>query len=97
MRVALARGPAHAGEREAPDQRTRDRQRGVRPERHAEDPGRNRDERAHDRRDPSQQYAPRAPALEPPLGALEPLGAQVEEASVLFRERPAAAPAGPPA
>src|SRR5438874_9392965 len=56
--VARAEPPADAGQRAAPDSRADEREHRVAPERDAKDPGGNRDERAHDRRDAAQEDRP---------------------------------------
>src|SRR4051794_9034159 len=56
--VARAQRPADARESEAPDRGTDQRQRHVAPERDAEDPGRDRYERAHDRRHAADEHRP---------------------------------------
>src|SRR5205823_3238854 len=89
MLVALAHCPADRGEREAPQGRARDRQERVAPERHPEDPGRNRDEGPHDRGHPPEQHGPIVPAVEPALRPLETLGAEVEEPPVPLSQWPA--------
>src|SRR6478609_3362016 len=53
--VARAERPPDGGEREAPQRRADQRQHRVPPERDPEDAGRDRHERAHDRRDPAQE------------------------------------------
>ena len=69
----------------------------VAPERDLEDPGRDRDERPHDRRQPPEQDGPVLPALEPRLGALELRVVEMQPAAVLFEVGPpAAAPDLPP-
>src|SRR5919201_2015134 len=70
---ARADGPAHAREGEAPDRRAEQRQRDVAAERRPKDTRRNRDERAHNRCNASEQDRPVAEALEPALSAVEPL------------------------
>src|SRR6476646_8323761 len=69
--VAPAGRPADARERERPDGRADRRQDRVAPEGHLEDPCRDRDERADDGRDPSDQDREVIPAVEPALGPLE--------------------------
>src|SRR5439155_3139420 len=74
--VAAPDSPADSGNREAPDGRADQRERGVAPQPHAEDPGRDRDEGAHDRRQPSEQHREVVPAVEPPLRPLQLVGAE---------------------
>src|SRR4051812_11981327 len=69
--VAAPGSPARAGERERPDRRAERRQRDIAPELHAEDAGRNRDERPRERCHAAEQHGPVAPAVEPPLGPVE--------------------------
>src|SRR4051794_997579 len=57
--VAGAERPADAREEEAPGERARDRQQRVRPQVHAGHAGRDRDERAHDGRDPAEEHRAR--------------------------------------
>src|SRR6059058_3961621 len=94
--VAGAHAPPDARQREAPDGRPRDRQQRVPAKGHAEDPGRDRDERADDRRDSPDEDGPVVPAVEPALGAVQPLGPEVEESAVPLGQRPAAVPADRP-
>ena len=61
------------------------------------DPGRNRDERAHDRCDPAEEHRPVLPALEPTLGLDEIRFLQVEPAAVALEERTAPVHSDPPA
>src|SRR6266545_539129 len=56
----------------------------------SQDPGRDRDEGANDGRYPPEQDREVLPALEPALGALEALTAEMEPAAPSFEERPAA-------
>src|SRR3954469_16188667 len=72
--VAASGGPADAGEREGPDRRPDRSEHDVAAERHLEDPGRDGDERADDRRDPAHQHREIVPPFEPTLRALEILG-----------------------
>src|SRR6185312_3290877 len=65
--VARAERPPDAREPEAPDHAAEEREDREPPERHPGDTGRDRDERAHDRRDASQADRPVAPAVEPAL------------------------------
>src|SRR5580765_2819718 len=86
--VAPSSRPADARKREGPDRRADRRQDRVAPEAHLEDPGRNRDERADDGRDPSDQDREIIPAVEPALGPLELVVAEVEPASAVLEEWP---------
>src|SRR5262245_54244743 len=88
--VALAESKADAREGETPDGRADEREDGVASERHSEDAGGDRDERADDRSDSSEQHRPVSPLLEPVLRAVEFLAAQVEPAAVPFEQRPTA-------
>src|SRR5215211_4282305 len=94
---ARAESPACAREGEAPDRRADGRPQDVTAERHLEDAGRDRDERARDGRDAPDEDRPVAPAVEPALGALEPRGSEVEPPAVALQERPAAVVADRPA
>jgi hypothetical protein len=95
--VARAEPVARAGDREGPDRRSGERQRGVRREWHLEDAGGDRDERAHDGRDPPDQDADVAPAVEPALRAVEALGRHVQPAAAALEQRAPAAQPDPPA
>src|SRR6478672_5761544 len=86
--VAPAGRPADARERERPDGRADRRQDRVAPEGHLEDPCRDRDERADHRRDPSDQDREVVPAVEPALGPLELVVAEVEPPSAVLEEGP---------
>src|SRR6266508_3444830 len=88
--VAPAQAPACACEREAPGRGADEGEDRVAPEGHPEDPGRDRDEGANDGRYPPEQDREVLPALEPALGALEALTAEMEPAAPSFEERPAA-------
>src|SRR6266516_6975936 len=95
--VAAAEPPANRRNGKAPDGRPDQREHGVAPKPHAEDPGRNRAEGAHDRSQPADEHGKVVPAVEPPLGPLELVGAQVQPAATLVQQRPAAVqPKGPP-
>src|SRR5215211_102036 len=89
--------PPSAREGEAPEGRARDRQPGETAERHPRQPGGDRDERAHERHDAADEHEGVVEAVEPLLGALDLLGARVEEALVPLHERPAAVDADRPA
>src|SRR3954465_614157 len=95
--VVAAEGVTGAGQREGPDRRPERRQPEIRPERHAEDAGRNRDERAHDRRDPAEQDGPAVVPVEPALRPAEALGPEGQQPPMALRERPPAGAADPPA
>src|SRR5215217_6012425 len=69
---------ADPGEDDAPDRRPDRRKHGVAEERRTEDARGDRDERSRDRGDPADEHGPVAPAVEPPLGVLEPVRRQVE-------------------
>ena len=88
--VARAERPAHAGDPEAPGNAADRRQQGETPERHAGDPGWDRDERANDRRHAPDADRPDAPPVEPALGAVEVLRPEVEPASLALDQRPPA-------
>src|SRR5215211_1469278 len=77
--VVASERPADAGERERPGGRARDREERVAPERHAEHPGRDRDERAHYGGDAAECDGPLVVALEPPFGPLEPPRVEVKK------------------
>src|SRR4051812_20422950 len=76
--VASARAVPDTGERERPDRRADGGQDDVAPERHPEDPRRNRDERADHRSDPAQEHRKVVPAVEPLLRAFELVAGEVE-------------------
>src|SRR2546423_10235019 len=95
--VAPAEAVARAGDPEGPHRRTDEREQAVGGERHLEDAGRDRDERAYDRRDAADEHAEVAPLREPALGAVEPLGREVEPAAAALEQRPAPVPADSPA
>src|SRR5258707_6047518 len=95
--VAGSEPVAHAGDGEGPHGGSHQGEEGIRSEGHLEHPGRNRDERADDRRDPADEHADVTPAHEPALGAVEPLGREVEPAAASLEQRPAAEAADPPA
>src|SRR6478752_1082429 len=69
--VARAEAVAESADHEGPDRRADEREEQVGTERHLEDPGRNRDERAHHRCHPADEDAEVAPLVEPALGAVE--------------------------
>ena len=94
-----ARAERVAGGREAerPDRASDQREHRVAHERRLEDAGRDRDERARDRREPADEDGPVVPALEPALGALQARRAQVEPAPAALEKRPAAVEADRPA
>src|SRR6185437_11258416 len=95
--VARAEPVADAGEGERPDRGTDERQNGVRSERHLEDTGRDRDERADERRHAPDEDADVAPPLEPPLGTVETLRSHVQPAAPALEQRTAAVAPDPPA
>src|SRR6266511_5282666 len=95
--VARAEGPADTGKREAPHGRAGQGEHRVAPEPDAEDACGNRDERAHDGRDPTDQDGPVLVAVEPSFRALELRRRQMEPAAVALEQRAAAADADPPA
>src|SRR5581483_9749100 len=95
--VARAEPVAGTGEGERPDRRSDQREDGVRGEAHLEDPRRDRDEGADDRRHPPEQDAEVPPADEPRLGAIETLGREVEPAAALLEERTPAVASDRPA
>ena len=64
---------------------------GVAAERRLEDPGRDRDERAHDGRDPAEEDGPVLPAVEPCLRTLELGVVEVEPPPVPLEIRPPSA------
>src|SRR6476646_3261245 len=80
--VARAEPVAGAGDRKRPDRRADEGEEAVRNEAHPEDAGRDRDERAHERRQPADEHPDVPEAVEPALGALQALGAEVEQAPV---------------
>src|SRR5205823_733384 len=63
--VARPERPAGRGDPEAPRHAAEERQQGEADDWHPHDAGRNRDERAHDRRDPAQEDRGVAEAVEP--------------------------------
>src|SRR6266481_1885444 len=71
--VARAERVSDAGDGERPDGGADQRQDGVGPERHLERTGRDRDERAYDRREATEEDADVPPAVEPALRAVEAL------------------------
>ena len=93
----LAGRVSGACEREAPDRRSEEREERVPDERGLEHAGRDGDERAHDGRQPAQEDGPVLPALEPALGAIELLRAQMEPATVPLEVRAPAVEADRPA
>src|SRR6266540_813677 len=95
--VAPAGAPTHARERKTPDRRADQRQHGVAPEGHPEDAGRNGDERAHHGRHPPQEHGKLVPAVEPALGALQLVAAEVQPPPALLQQGPAAVEADRPA
>src|SRR5438874_4972649 len=95
--VARAKPVAGARDRERPDRRADERQQDVRREGHPEDAGRDRDERAHERRQPADEHADVPPAVEPALGAVEAFRAEMQPAPVTLEERAPAAKPDPPA
>src|SRR5215207_10658595 len=90
-------GPADAREREAPGGGADEGEHRVPAERHAEDAGRDGDERTRHGRNPADQRGGVAPAVEPALRLLEPLRPQVQPAPVSVEIRPAAVHADRPA
>src|SRR5215471_836642 len=86
--IAGAEAVAGAGERERPHRGTGEREEQVRRERHLEDPGGDRDERADDGRDPADEDAPVPPAVEPRLGAGETLRRDVEPTAAALEQGP---------
>src|SRR5690348_13415552 len=95
--VARPERPADPGEDEAPDGRADQRQHDIAAERHPEDAGRNRHERAHDRSDAADEHGPVLVAVEPVLRPAEVLRAEVDPAPVPLEQGPAAVDADPPA
>src|SRR3954451_25144303 len=90
--VALAERVAGADEGERQDGRADESQAEELPERHLEQPRRNRYERAEDRRDRPDQHTGPAPAPEPCVPLREPIRRDVEPAAVAL-EQLAASPA----
>ncbi len=95
---ARADGPADPGDRGAvdgdPDARPR---RGTAGRPHLEDPGRDRHERADERRGEPERHGNVLEAVEPALGALDPLRGDVGVAAVALEQRMAAVDADQPA
>src|SRR5207248_4571017 len=86
-----------AREREGPDRGADRRVDRVRHEPHLEDTGRDRDERADDRRDPAHEDAEIPPACEPRFGAIELRGREVEPSAVTLEQRTPAVASDRPA
>src|SRR5215213_2586256 len=84
-------------EDDAPDRRPDRGQHRVAQERRTEDAGGDRDERSREGRDPADEHGPVAPAVEPVLGVLDPVGRQVEPPPTALEERTAAVEADRPA
>src|SRR5579862_6216802 len=84
--VARAERIADADEGERPDGRAEQCQAEELHERHLEQAGRDRDERADDRRERSDQNAGPAPAPKPRVGAVEALRRDVEPAAVMLEQ-----------
>src|SRR4051794_27946641 len=95
--IARAQSVADAGEREAPDRRSHERQERVRAERHPEDAGRNRDERTDDRSEAADENANVPPPVEPAFGTVEIARSEVQPTAPALDERTAAASPRPPA
>src|SRR5262249_3042864 len=83
-------GVADPREEERPDRAAGQRKDRVARQRRLEGTGRDRDERARDRRQPPDEHRPVVPAGEPAFGAIEPRRTQVEPAPAPLEERPAA-------
>src|SRR5262245_17570181 len=94
---ARAERPARARDPEAPRDRAQHRVEREVAERHAREPRRDRDERAHDGGHAAEEDGPVAPAVEPALGAVEVLRPEMEPASVSLDERTPAVEADRPA
>src|SRR5438045_347972 len=95
--VVRTEAVAGAREREGPDRGADCRVDRVRDKLHLEDTGRDGDERADDRRYPSDEDADVPPATEPRLGATELRRREVEPAAVSLDQRaPAEASNRPP-
>src|SRR5256886_346340 len=88
--VAPSEPVAHSREPEGPDRRADQRQHAVAPEAHPEDSRGDRDERPDHGRDAADQHREVIPAVEPTLGPVELLGAQVQPASAALEQRPPA-------
>src|SRR5437870_11369754 len=86
--VARAEAVAGSGERKRPDRRSDQRQHAVAPQGHPEDPGRDRDEGPDHGSETADQDRQLVPAVEPALGPVELLGAQMEPAAAAFEQRP---------
>src|SRR3954451_6662463 len=99
IKAAIARTEPVAGacKGEGPHGGTCEREQRVRKQPHLEDPGRDRDEGADDRRYPAEEDGGVPPAVEPRLGAIEPLGREVEPATVAFEQGPSSVAADRPA
>src|ERR687892_2856633 len=97
---ALPAGPEReprAGEPEAPRNRPEEGEDGVADERHLGDPGRDRDERAHDRENARDEHRRIAPPVEPRLRPVELLRRDVQPAPVALQIRATAVEADSPA
>src|SRR5215831_7933727 len=79
--IARAEAVAGAGEGEGPHGGAGKREQRVRQQPHLEDPCRDRDERADDRRDPAEKDGEVPPAAEPGLGSVETCRRKVEPAA----------------
>src|SRR3954447_6732814 len=97
MRVRGSESPAGAGQPEAEDRTTDQGQDEEFAERHADDPGRDRDEGAQQRRGQPDRDRPVVVAVEAGLGACELLIRHVDVAAVAVKQRASAEVADPPA
>src|SRR5262245_61805070 len=88
--------PPDACPGKAPDRRADEREDGVPPERRAEHPGGNRDERAHERGHTPDQHRCIPALVEPALRTREGLRAQVQPPSPPLDQRPPAVSADRP-
>src|SRR5687768_5031823 len=94
---AGAERPADPCEGKGPERGAEQREERVAAERRPEDPGGDRDERAHHGGDATEKDTPVLPAVEPALGAVELLRAEVQPASVSLEVGPPGPGADPPA
>ena len=92
-----AERPSDGGKAERPDQRREQRQRDERDEPGPEHPGRYRDERPCERRQPPDEKREHAVTLEPALRAGKSCRRDVQPPPVALDQRTASAPADPPA